>query len=273
MIDIIVISWNRKKFLKHCIQSILDTTKGMSCSIIVVDNGSTDGTHQLLSETFPQVTTIRNEVNRGTTVTRNQAIRISRAPFIMFLDSDTEVTPGAVSALCRFLEQHLDVSVVAPQLISPEGNLQLSCRRFPDLLTPVFRRLAFIPAIAHSKNLSRHLMFEFDHSYVRPVSYAIGACLMIRRKALNQVGLLDEKIFYSPEDIDICFRMWLGGWKVFYYPHAKVIHHEQRTTKKNPFSIIAFRHLKGLLYYFSKYRIEDRKRAALMVQRVAERSV
>ena len=254
MLDIIIITHNAKSYLRRCLQSITEKVKGIDYRIIVVDNGSADGTREMILNEFPDIVLIANRYNKGVAPARNQGIRVSRSKYLLLLDADTETTEHAIETLLEFMESHPSIGVVGPKLVSHAGILQYSCRRFPRLITTIYRRLDFLPFVAHSQILREHHMSGWNHGYPQPVDYIIGACQAIRRKALVDVGLLDEKIFYGPEDIDFCLRMWLKHWQVYYYPRAVVIHHEQRMTKRNPFSIVALRHCTALGYLFTKYR-------------------
>lgn len=266
MIDIVITAWNAKVYLLRCLRSIEDNLKNINYQIILVDNGSTDGTSEMIKEDFPHIFLLRNSQNKGVAPARNQGIRVSRNNYLMLLDADAELTKSAVENLLEFMETHPPVGVVGPKLIDPNGALQFSCRQFPRIITPIYRRLSFLPFSKNSQVLREHQMSDWDHSYARPVDYVIGACQLIRRSALEEVGLLDEKIFYGPEDIDFCLRMWLNGWMVYYYPDAVIIHHEQRVTKRKPFNILSFRHYMSLVYFFKKYRPEERRLASKLVQ-------
>jgi GT2 family glycosyltransferase len=116
------------------------------------------------------------------------------------------------------------------------------------------RRLDFLPFARNSDSLRMHTMSDWSHDEIMKVDYLIGACQMIRRETLEEVGLLDENIFYGPEDVDFCLRVYQHGWNVYYFPHTKIIHYEQRLTKKKYLSSLSLRHLKGLIYLYWKYQ-------------------
>lgn len=254
MVDIIIITWNARPLLVRCLESVVTTAHGITDSIIVIDNGSSDGTVEMVQQSFPHVRLVANSFNRGVAPARNQGLVRSLAPYALLLDADAELTAGALSDLIEFMEQNQNVGVAGPKLIGLNGEMQFSCRRFPTPAIPLMRRLVFLSWIQKAEDLQRHLMTDCDHSQPIPVDYVIGACQIIRRRAREEVGLLDAKIFYGPEDIDFCLRMWQKGWKVYYCPQAVVKHHEQRMTKRNPFSVVGLRHLMALFYFFKKYR-------------------
>lgn len=253
-VSIIIITWKMKALLERLLESIGAHTRGVSCEIIVIDNHSEDGTVETVRRRFPDVILISNEDNRGVAAARNQGLRIARGTYFLILDADMILIENSVLSLFEFMESALDVGVVGSKLISPEGNLQYNCKRYPTLGAFLLRRLGTYEQVHKSRTLQRHLMTDWDHASVREVDYLIGACQMIRRKALGEIGLLDEKIFYGPEDIDFCIRMHRGGWKVVYNPATKIIHYEQRMTKSRLLSPLSWKHLKGILYLYWKYR-------------------
>lgn len=254
-LSIIILSWNSKEDLKKCLVSIYENTSLKEKEIIVVDNGSEDGSIEFIGENYPEINLIKNKKNRGVGPARNQGMRIANGEYILVLDVDTEIKPAAIDNLIKGMEENLDVGLSGPKLVYPHGGLQYSCRKFPTVLSKfIFRRL---PEKLSSQFLYKEEYRDWDHSSLRYVGYVIGACQIIRKKAMAQVGLYDERIFYGPEDIDYCLRMWKAGWKVLYNPKAEILHKEARITRgilnqiKNP---IFWEHLKGLIIYFWKHK-------------------
>ncbi|HEY6191516.1 MAG TPA: glycosyltransferase family 2 protein, partial [Bacteroidota bacterium] len=221
--------------------------------LIVVDNNSKDGTAEMIRSDFPDAVLIENEVNRGVAPSRNQALRRAKGRYALILDADMLLVENSLRQMVDFMDRTADAGICACALISPEGFIQPSARRYPSPFVFVLRRLVSFDAARRSAALRRHEMADWDRTSVLDVDYVIGACQMIRREALDQVGLLDEKIFYGPEDIDYCLRMYRNGWKVYFYPHTRIIHIEQRITKKKLFSRMSFLHLRGIIYLFIKY--------------------
>jgi GT2 family glycosyltransferase len=216
--------------------------------VIVVVNGNEDGTVAVIRARFPQVRLIVNARNRGGGPARNQGMAIARAPFVILLDAATTVTPGSLTGLVDALERAPDVAVIGPRLVSPSGERQGTARDFPTLLTKLRRRL---PA-----RIAAQLPADAVPDGDRPlaVGYVIGACQALRRAALEQVGPLDEAIFYGPEDVDLCLRMWKAGWKVVWDPRFTIVHHEQRLTRRRVLSTLTVRHAIALAYFFRKHR-------------------
>jgi GT2 family glycosyltransferase len=222
--------------------------------VIVIDNNSQDGTRELIESDYKEIILIKNFRNRGVAPARNQGIILAKGQYILILDADMELKENSIKQMFSYMQEHQDVGLIACKLVDSNNNLQYSCKRFPNLLALAFRRLEHYDFIQNSKTLKKHIMKDWDHDSTREVDYVIGACQFFRKEIINKVGLLDEKIFYGPEDMDFCVRVWKSGSKVVYYPFTSIFHHEQRITKKNPFSKISLKHLQGIFYVYWKYK-------------------
>ncbi len=243
-----------QELLRNCLTSIYKFTSGINFEIILIDNNSTDNTYEMVKTDFPEVTLKKNNKNLGVAPARNQGMLMAKGEYILILDADIELIENSIFRLYEFMEKNPDTGLAGAKLIDKDGAVQYSCKRYPSLLALIFRRFEHFNVIANSKVLTRHIMKQWDHNSVKEVDYLIGACQFIRRKAMNAVGVYDDKIFYGPEDIDYCIRMWKSGYKVKYFPFTKMIHHEQRITKKKLISAISLKHLKGLIYIYIKYK-------------------
>ncbi len=254
LISVVILTWNSEKHVIRCLSSLIKCMGSIDFEIIIVDNGSIDKTVETINRNFPFVTLIINKTNRGVAPARNQGISIARGKYILILDIDTLVYEDAIMLLINHMEQNLEVGLCGPQLCFEDGTIQNSCRRFPLLYTKVLRRINFKWAKELLKN--EYYIKEKERAVNDPiyVDYVIGACQLIRYNAILDVGMLDDRIFYGPEDVDFCLRLWLKGWKVQYLSQATVIHYEQRITKKRFFSYITIKHVQGLLYFFIKHR-------------------
>jgi hypothetical protein len=216
----------------------------------VVDNGSSDGSARLARDSWPGARLIENTVNRGVGPARNQGIAIARGEQILILDIDTIAHAGALDALNAALDDQPTAGVVGGRLEDPHGNLQFTCRRFPTLWSKIARQL---PEAAQTPILRASELRDWNHRERRDVGYVIGACQLLRRTALAAVGRYDERIFYGPEDVDLCLRMWRAGWRVIYEP-AAVFTHDERRIARGRLSPIALAHARGLAWYFWKHR-------------------
>ncbi|HMO56049.1 MAG TPA: glycosyltransferase family 2 protein [Roseiflexaceae bacterium] len=248
-LSVIVLTWNSQQFVRACLDSLIPQLPRRA-EIIVVDNGSHDATLDLLAN-YP-VTLIANHENRGVGPARNQGLAAARGDIVLVLDIDTIVQPGAIATLVHALAADSRIGVVGARLEAPDGSLQYTCRDFPTLLSKLARQF---PTSLQQRVLRANELRDWDHASARYVGYVIGACQCIRRQALVDVGPYDDAIFYGPEDVDLCLRMWRAGWRVAYVPAARITHLEQRITQshrlRNP---IMRRHVAGLVRYFLKHR-------------------
>ncbi len=247
-LSIVIITYNSLALLRQCVESVRAATQKTGCEIIVVENGSSDGTADWL-RSQPDVKSIFNDGNRGVAPARNQGLSSSEGRYLLILDADTIVEPGALDTLVERMDAHPGTGLGAPKLTDADGNLQYTCRLYPTAFSKIYRRIPFRFA---KKQLAAEMLEDWPHDTERTVDYAIGACQIFRREAYERVGPLDERIFYGPEDIDYCIRMWSAGWKVMYFPQAVVKHLERRITKRL-FSATTLKHALGLVYFFRKY--------------------
>lgn len=252
-VSYVVLSYNSSRVLERCIRSLLkQAVAGASDEVWIVDNGSTDGSVEMVRE-FQQknpevVNAIYLDANRGTTVSRNLALRRASGRFVAVVDSDVFVPPGTVDRLIADLEQHDDAGLVVPQLRFPDGRLQLSVDRFPTVFHKIKRLFAL-------RDMERHLQESGPQAQsIHAVDYAIAAFWLLRRQVLDEVGLLDERIFYAPEDVDYCIRVWKAGYSVLMDPAVHAVHDAQEISRGFPFRRASLSHIKGLLYLFRKHR-------------------
>jgi GT2 family glycosyltransferase len=221
--------------------------------IIYVDNASKDGTLSKIKQLYPAILCIENKKNAGISVARNQGIVKSSGDYIWLLDSDTEISAASLGAMLAFMDENPEAGLCGCKMYGQDGSVQESCRRFP---TVGGKLRAALRILGKKRDNTFHQSDGYDMDAEHPfeVDYVIGACQLIRRKAQEQTGLLDEHIFYGPEDADFCLRMKKAGYKVFYLPQTSIFHAYQRTSSHKIFSRITREHLKGLIYYFRKHR-------------------
>ncbi len=252
-LSVLVATWQGRDALEGCLAALPAACAPRSFEVVVVVNGSTDGTAEMLGERFPDARIIANRRNLGVARARNQALAAARGRTLVLLDDDTQPRPGSLAALADALEERPDVAIVGPRLESPEGALSLSCRRFHNGLTPVLRRLAFIGFVGRSKHLRDFELADWDHASRREVDQVIGACQALRRDAWERLGPLDGRMFYGWEDTDYCVRAHRAGMKTLYAPEALVAHRERRLTRARPFGRLAFEFVKSMLVFFAKH--------------------
>lgn len=256
LLSAVILTWNSRSFITGCLEALAREAARWPIELFVVDNGSTDGTAQLASEfltrsAFRSTRVIRLHANFGTTRSRNLAFREATGESVLVLDSDTEVLPGAVEALVGASREGHRVGIVAPRLLAPNGTTQAACKRFPTLRTKLLKVMpvSLLRSLADADELYPRSVYEGDTLF--DADYCISAAWLVNRSAMQDVGLLDERIFYAPEDVDYCLRMWARGWRVVYNPNARVIHHTQRVSYRSVRMMGI--HARGLAYYFRKH--------------------
>lgn len=258
-LSVVILNYKTRGLLKQCLKGLLGQTLPFTAEVIVVDNRSNDGTASMLRDEFPSVRCIENEKNIGFAGGMNVGLRASTGRYVLVLNPDVAVLGNAIAAMHRFLEQHPDVGMCAPKLLNPDGTVQTSCRRFPSPSVIVFRRSPFGALPFAKAPLRRFLMLDWDHASNRPVDWALGACLMVRRSAMEKVGLFDERFFLYFEDVDWCRRFWEHGFPVYYVgAEAELVHFHQRQSAASAgmaglFSYPTRRHIESGLKYFMKY--------------------
>lgn len=256
-ISVIILTWNSERYIEKCIDSLIRdlVSAEKKYEIFVIDNGSTDRTLALLEmlcKKFNNLVVIKFQKNIGTTISRNVGMKKSKGKYIFILDSDIEIKEGTINILVETIDKGNKVGIVAPRIFYPDGLIQHSCKKFPILQMKIYKYFPFglTKNIAEKDEIYEDI-YEKKYKKLKEADYCISAAWMMNREAAEDVGLFDENIFYSPEDVDYCLRMWLKGWKVLYQPLANIIHFAQRKSYTN--SRIAYQHLIGLLYYFRKY--------------------
>ncbi len=241
-LSVVIVSWNVRKLLRRALASLEAAWAqgGESperLEIIVVDNGSHDGTVAMVREEFPHVRLIANRENRGFTGGNNQGIRIARAPALFLLNPDTEVVGDAPSHLLAYLDAHPRVGMVGPQLLNADETVQSSRRRFPTL--PIlFLESTWLQGLARPW-LRRYYVEDRPDDRIQPVDWITGAAMMVRRSVLDEVGLFDEGFFMYSEELDLCRRIRAAGWEIVYLPTAQVFHYVGKSSEQ----VVAARHI------------------------------
>jgi GT2 family glycosyltransferase len=254
MVDLsnIIVSWNAKEFLDECLQSIYQNAPGCKFETIVVDNASTDGAPDLVAEKYCQITLIRNSENLGFAKANNIGIKESTGKYICLINSDAVVLKDCIDRMCNYMNKHPEIGVLGPRILNRDGSLQPSCREFPTFWKNICRTLALDKLFPKSQIFGGYYMMNWSHETVREVDYLSGCFMMVRRSAIDQVGLLDDGFFFYAEDKDWCKRFWKGGWKVVYYPEAKAIHYSSGSSDKDPIKLY-IQQTKANLQYYSKH--------------------
>lgn len=235
MISIIVVNWNTRELLRKCLDSVETTIRSLSYEIIVVDNASTDGSAAMLRENFPQVCVIENLENRGFGMANNQALRIMTGRYALLLNSDAILTENAVSELFACMENNPGAAMACGQLLNADGSRQNSIASFPSLLT-LMTNMSLLEYLFPRRFPSK----RYSHSGIVEVDSGIGACLIVRREAMDSVGLFDERYHFFFEETDWAYRMRRAGWRILHVPTAFIYHLQGQSIGRNLRSRIEF---------------------------------
>jgi GT2 family glycosyltransferase len=258
-ISFVILSWNSARYLEMCIEGVRSALAGgpLSFELLILDNGSQDGSRDLLARFAAadpaRIHAFYESANTGTTRSRNRLLGAARGGYVCVMDSDVELAPGVVETLIGFLARDPSLGIVVPRILLPSGRRQKSVDRFPTVVDKVNR---FFRLRAIEAREERESGGSLEPRYV---DYGISAFWLMRREVLQQVGLLDERIFYAPEDVDYCLRVWQRGLRILYVPAVAVVHHTQEISRGFRLNRAKFHHLKGLAYYFTKHRYVFRR--------------
>jgi GT2 family glycosyltransferase len=249
----VIVTYQSRDVLLQCLTALAAAGGGVTSETVVVDNDPRDGVADALRQHFPEVRLIANRENVGFARAVNQGIAATSGAFVLILNPDCLLRPGAIAALIEYLKSHPRAGVVGPKLVNPDGSLEYSARAFPDHFTFLFNRYSLLTRLFPNNRFSRrYLMTDWDHRLARDVDWLSGACLLARRTAIEQVGVLDEAFFMFNEDVDWCRRMKLGGWTVSYVPEATGEHRVGASRRRVAARVIFERH-RGMIHYFHKH--------------------
>jgi N-acetylglucosaminyl-diphospho-decaprenol L-rhamnosyltransferase len=260
-VSVVVVTYDALPWLERCLESV----RGLET--IVVDHGSTDGTLELVRERFPEVKVLERE-NRGLGAGWNAGMRAASGRYFLLLNADAWVVGGAVAALVAFADLHPEAALVGPKLLNPDGSLQRSVRGFPTLWRLATEYFFLRKLAPRSRALNGFYAGGFEHDEVREAEFVMGACMLVRRDAVDAVGLLDEEFFMFSEETDWCYRFSAAGWHVLFFPGAEVVHvggasHAGRLFAEN---------VRGHLRFLAKHRgmreAERARRLLLVALRV-----
>ena len=250
-LSICIVTYKACNWLQGCLDSIYENTQLDNLEIIVVDNGSDDGVDELLAKDYPQVQFIGNESNEGYTRPMNKSMQAAQGGYLMQLNPDTIILPGAFDRLLEFMDGNPQIGICGPKVLNRDGTFQSQCRRGeprPLAMISYFLRLSSL--FPNSKLFGGYLLEYEDEDTTIEVNALSGSCMVIRREVVDQIGYLDEQFFAYQEDTDFCTRAREAGWQVFYYPAAQITHYGgQGGSRVEPYRSIIEWHRSYWLYY------------------------
>ncbi|MFQ5736973.1 MAG: glycosyltransferase family 2 protein [Thermodesulfobacteriota bacterium] len=256
-VSFVIVNWNTKALLRNCLESILGTVKGVPFEVWVVDNASTDDSVQMVRQRFPRVKLIQNAENLGFARANNIALRRISGDYAVLLNSDTVLKDDAIETLIAYMEEHPETGVCGGALLNEDGSKQNSVANFPTLATELL-----------NKSLLRRLFPKRfpgkESGFTGPVQVesVVGACMAVRKEAMDDTGLMDEDYFFFLEETDWCLKFRKKGWQVVHYPGAEVYHLQGGSARKAPVGA-------RIEYWRSRYKFfrKNRSRPSRMLLR------
>ena len=250
-LDVVVVTYNSRREIERCLGAIIAQARGARCEVVVVDNASTDGTPALIAERFPSLRLIAGDRNVGFGAGCNRGIRATRADFVLLVNPDCEVQPGALTALAAFVAAHPRAAVAGGRLRYGDGAFQHAAFHFPSLAQIA---LDFFPInwrLAESRINGRYPRAWDDRAF--ECDFVLGALMCVRRSAIDQVGPFDEGFFMYAEEVDWCYRFKNAGWQVWHCPDALGTHHGGRSTRQRAAAMFVELHRSRLRFYRKHY--------------------
>lgn len=264
LVGIVIVNWNARECLRRSLNALRESVCGDALLVVVVDNASTDGSADMVRASFPECQVIANASNAGYACANNQGIAACASQYVLLLNPDAYVAPDTIEKLTSFMQQDCGLGALGPMLLNADGSLQYSCRAFPTLGAGLFRQTPLGALFPHNRFTADYLMTAWDHTTPREVDWLSGACVMLRRRALDEIGGLDESFYMYCEDVDLCRRLHRAGWKVMYLPTTSVVHAIGQSSNQAQARMIVERH-RAMLLFFCKHHTRGARALLLPV--------
>lgn len=252
-VSIVIVNWNTRDILRDCLNSIYRETDEITFEVIVIDNASTDGSADMVRIEFPQTILIMNERNRGFAAANNQGMHVAKGRYVLLLNSDTVVINKAIQKTVTFADRHSDAAVIGCRVLNPDGSLQPTCFMFPSLLNLILSSSYLYKIFPESHFFGREAMTWWDRNDRRRVEVVTGCYMLVRKEAIQKIGLMDERFFMYGEETDWCYRFAQAGWCCLFTPSAEIIHlGGASTVSVLPEMIVQLE--RSILIFFKKHR-------------------
>jgi len=253
-LSVITVSWNTKNLLRDCLDSIYEQAGNIDFEVIVVDNASVDGSCNMVRDLFPNAVLIANSTNRGYAAALNQGMRIAKGKYFLILNSDIIICDKAVQRTVAYAKEHPEAAVVGCQVWEDQDKVQMTCFKFPSVLNLFLDTFGLNRLLPNNRFFGREWMFWWHRDSERQVDVVSGMFMLVRRKAVDEVGLMDEQFFLLFEETDWCYRFAKGGWKMMFWPGAKIIHvHGGSGSRKKASLKMMVQFQKSTLIFFKKH--------------------
>lgn len=254
-LSIIVLNYKTRDLTLACLESVFSSATSYTYEVILIDNASNDGIIPMVNEQFPQIICIANTDNVGFSKANNQGIRVSKGRYVLLLNSDTIVQPDTLDVMHRFMDENPLVGASGCKIVLPDGSLDKACKRgFPTPSASFYYAFGFSKLFPNSPRFNQYQLGYLSPDEAYPIDSLVGAFMLIRREAIEQVGMLDEEFFMYGEDIDWCYRIKEAGWINYYYPRTQIVHHKGASSRRKPFKIIYEFHRAMILFHNKHYR-------------------
>ena len=254
-LSIIIVNYNTKQLTLNCLESVYQSITDYQYEVILLDNASRDDIVDVVRNTYPQVRLIANTVNLGFSKANNQGMHITDGRYVLLLNSDTVVETDTLDIMLRFMDEHPTVGASGCKVVLPDGSLDKACRRgFPTPSATFFYVSKLSKFFPKNPRINAYHREDLDPNEAYPIDCLVGAFMMVRREAIDQVGVLDERFFMYFEDTDWCYRLQEAGWINYYYPKTTILHYKRASSRHKPFRIIYEFHRAMALFYNKHYK-------------------
>ncbi len=253
-LSVIIVNYRSGLILPDCLDSLFKFSPPLDFDVLVINNDAASDLAQAQEQQWPRTSYIQNQANLGFAAAVNLGISRSRGEFVLLINPDIIVQPGSIQGLLDTMYSHAEAGIVMPLLRNPDGSLQYSCRRFYSYSTLLLRRAPLRRLYSNHPLVRKHLMLDWKHDSLADVDWGLGAALLIRRSAMKDCGLFDERFFLYFEDVDICLRMWRGGWRVLYNPASTMVHIHRRDSASHWLHTAKWHHFLSLVKFVRKHR-------------------
>lgn len=257
MIDlsIIIVNYNTKQLTLNCLKSVYESITDYFYEVILIDNASWDDSVSVIQEQYPQVRLIPNTENLGFAKANNQGMRVAEGRYVLLLNSDTVIKQDTLDIMIQFMDENPKVGASGCKVVLPDGSLDKACRRgFPTPLATLFYVSKLSKLFPKNPKINAYHREDLDPDESYPIECLVGAFMMVRREAIEQVGVLDENFFMYFEDTDWCYRLKEAGWTNYYYPKTTILHYKRASSRNKPMRITYEFHRAMALFYNKHYR-------------------
>ncbi len=253
-VSIVTVSWNTRDVLRDCLRSIYSQSGKVKYEVIIVDNASSDGSVEMIKVEFPWVQLIANAKNRGFAAANNQGIALATGRYLLLLNSDTIVCDNAIEKTVKYADQNPETAVVGCQVWESRDRIQNTCFRFPSVLNVFLYGTGLARVFKYNLFFGRERILWWRRDSDREVDVVSGMFMLVRREAIDEVGVMDEAYFVYCEETDWCYRFAKAGWKVVFWPGAKIIHVDEGSHSTKQVALKMFvQQKKSMLIFFKKH--------------------